>query len=40
VEFDLWYDVPVSAPITALRLYGGATLTDLKDERGTELRLP
>jgi hypothetical protein len=40
VEFDFWYDVPVSAPITALRLYGGATLTDLKDERGTELRLP
>lgn len=40
VEFDLWYDVPASARITALRLYGGATLTDLKDERGTELRLP
>ena len=39
VEFDLWYDIPAAAKVTALRLYGGATLTDMKDERGTELRL-
>ncbi|MFG2000185.1 DUF4352 domain-containing protein [Spirillospora sp. NPDC048911] len=40
VEFDLWYDIPAAAKPTALRLYGGSTLTDMKDEEGTDLRLP
>lgn len=40
VEFDLWYDVPAAARPVGLTLYGGSTLTDLKDQQGTELRLP
>ncbi|MFI0445266.1 DUF4352 domain-containing protein [Actinomadura sp. 6N118] len=40
VEFDLWYDIAAGAKATALRLFGGSTLTDMKDEEGTDLRLP
>ncbi|WP_153530491.1 DUF4352 domain-containing protein [Actinomadura macrotermitis] len=40
VEFDLWYDLPKNAKATALRLYGGITLMDMKDEQGVDLRLP
>lgn len=37
VEFDLYYDVPVDAEPTALRAFGGATLTDMKDVEGTDI---
>ncbi|MCT2587135.1 DUF4352 domain-containing protein [Actinophytocola gossypii] len=39
VEFDLYYDVPVDAEPVALRAFGGGTLTDMKDEEGTDLPL-
>jgi hypothetical protein len=39
VEFDLYYDVPVDVEPAALRAFGGATLTDMKDEQGTDLPL-
>ncbi|WP_214411091.1 DUF4352 domain-containing protein [Sphaerisporangium fuscum] len=39
-EFDLWYDIPKQARPTALVLYGGATLTDLKDLEGARAELP
>jgi uncharacterized protein DUF4352 len=39
VELDLWYDIPAGATPTGLRVYGGSTLTDLKDEQGTDLPL-
>lgn len=39
VEFDLYYDIPKDATPTALRVFGGPTLTDGKDERGTDLKL-
>lgn len=39
-EFDLWYDIPRSTRPAGLRLYGGSTLTDLKDAQGTDLELP
>ncbi|REE99778.1 DUF4352 domain-containing protein [Thermomonospora umbrina] len=37
VEFDIWYDIPTGARPTAMTLYGGSTLTDLKDVEGTSL---
>jgi hypothetical protein len=39
VEFDLYYDIPVGAKPTALRVFGGATLTDMRDEQGTDIAL-
>lgn len=39
-EFDLWYDIPKQARPQALVLYGGATLTDLKDKEGARAQLP
>ncbi|MBW4719933.1 DUF4352 domain-containing protein [Saccharothrix obliqua] len=39
VEYDVYYDLPATAKPMALRVYGGPTLTDLKDESGTEIRL-
>ncbi len=40
IQLDLWYDVPAGLKPTALRLFGGATLTDMKDIEGTDVRLP
>ena len=40
VEFDLYYDVPKTAKATALLVYGGPTLTDMKDLEGTKIALP
>ncbi|MPZ84343.1 MAG: hypothetical protein GEV28_29695 [Actinophytocola sp.] len=37
VEFDLYYDVPENAEPAALRAFGGATLTDMKDAEGTDI---
>lgn len=39
VEFDLYYDVPENAEPAALRAFGGATLTDMKDAEGTDIPL-
>ncbi|GLZ29524.1 hypothetical protein Lesp02_17140 [Lentzea sp. NBRC 105346] len=39
LEFDLYYDIPTDAKPLKLRVYGGPTLTDLKDEKGTDLPL-
>src|SRR5262245_9911099 len=39
VEFDLYYDVPKDAKAVALRVHGGPTLTDMNDEKGTDIRL-
>lgn len=39
VEFDLYYDVPKDAEPAALRVFGGPTLTDMKDEEGTDIKL-
>lgn len=39
LEYDVYYDVPKDAKPLALRVYGGPTLTDMKDETGTEIPL-
>ncbi|MFD1150257.1 DUF4352 domain-containing protein [Saccharothrix hoggarensis] len=39
LEYDVYYDLPKDAKPLALRVYGGPTLTDLKDESGTEIPL-
>ncbi len=39
VEFDVYYDVAKSAKPTALRAFGGPTLTDMKDLEGTDIPL-
>jgi hypothetical protein len=39
VEFDLYYDVPKDAKPAALRAFGGPTLSDMKDEEGTDIKL-
>ncbi|WP_447003474.1 DUF4352 domain-containing protein [Saccharothrix isguenensis] len=39
LEYDVYYDLPQDAKPLALRVYGGPTLTDLKDESGTEIPL-
>ncbi|QQQ80833.1 DUF4352 domain-containing protein [Saccharothrix sp. 6-C] len=39
LEYDVYYDLPTDAKPLALRVYGGPTLTDLKDESGTEIPL-
>lgn len=39
VEFDLYYDVAADAEPTALRAFGGPTLTDMKDAEGTDIPL-
>ncbi|RZS34914.1 hypothetical protein EV193_108264 [Herbihabitans rhizosphaerae] len=40
VEFDLYYDIPVDAKPTALRVFGGPTLTDMKDAESIDIPLP
>jgi hypothetical protein len=40
VQLDLWYDIPATARPSGMRLFGGATLTDMKDLEGTDIRLP
>ncbi|MFC5052341.1 DUF4352 domain-containing protein [Saccharothrix xinjiangensis] len=39
LEYDAYYDIPAGAEPRALRVYGGPTLTDLKDATGTEIPL-
>ncbi|MEU5879731.1 DUF4352 domain-containing protein [Spirillospora sp. NPDC047279] len=39
VEMDLWYDIPKTARPASLKLFGGSTLTDMKDLEGTDLKL-
>jgi hypothetical protein len=39
VEFDLYYDVAKDAKPVALRAFGGPTLTDMKDEEGTDIKI-
>lgn len=39
LEYDVYYDIPADAKPLALRVYGGPTLTDLKDGTGTEIPL-
>jgi hypothetical protein len=39
IEFDLYYDVPVNVGPKALRVHGGATLTDTTDSRSTDIPL-
>ena len=39
LEYDVYYDLPADAKPLALRVYGGPTLTDLKDEASTEIPL-
>ncbi|QFZ24751.1 DUF4352 domain-containing protein [Saccharothrix syringae] len=39
LEYDVYYDIPKEAKPQALRVFGGPTLTDLKDETGTEIPL-
>ncbi|MFD7654627.1 hypothetical protein ACFV4N_11685 [Actinosynnema sp. NPDC059797] len=39
LEYDVYYDIPAGAEPRALRVYGGPTLTDLKDATGTEIPL-
>lgn len=39
VEFDLYWDVAKDARPVALRAFGGPTLTDMKDEEGTDIKL-
>ncbi|WP_433263326.1 hypothetical protein ACQPZF_31895 [Actinosynnema sp. CS-041913] len=39
LEYDVYYDLPLTASPSALRVFGGPTLTDLKDESGTEILL-
>ena len=40
VEFDLYWDIPKDAKPVGLRVHGGPTLTDMKDENGTDIKLP
>ncbi|NUT47932.1 MAG: DUF4352 domain-containing protein [Saccharothrix sp.] len=39
LEYDVYYDLPKDAKPLALRVYGGPTLTDLKDDSSTEIPL-
>ncbi|MBB5955944.1 hypothetical protein FHS29_002525 [Saccharothrix tamanrassetensis] len=39
LEYDVYYDLPEDAKPLALRVFGGPTLTDLKDQSSTEIRL-
>jgi hypothetical protein len=39
-EFDLYYDIPKDAKVKALRVFGGATLSDQDDATGTDIPLP
>ncbi|MGM1057768.1 DUF4352 domain-containing protein [Saccharothrix sp. Mg75] len=39
LEYDVYYDLPDDAKPLALRVFGGPTLTDLKDETGTDIPL-
>ncbi|MEU4803136.1 hypothetical protein [Actinosynnema sp. NPDC023587] len=39
LEYDVYYDLPVDAKPLALKVYGGPTLTDLKDASSTEILL-
>jgi hypothetical protein len=37
LEFDLWFDIPKDAHPTALRAFGGGTLTDLSDDHSVDI---
>jgi len=39
LEFDLWFDIPKEAHPTALRAFGGGTLTDLADDHSVDIPL-
>jgi len=39
VEFDLYFDIPKTAKPVALRAFGGPTITDMKNEHGTDIKL-
>ncbi|CCH33944.1 hypothetical protein BN6_67070 [Saccharothrix espanaensis DSM 44229] len=39
LEYDVYYDLPADAKPLALKVYGGPTLTDLKDASSTEILL-
>jgi ABC-type uncharacterized transport system auxiliary subunit len=39
VEFDLYYDIPKDSKPTALRVFGGPTLADPKDQEGRDIPL-
>ena len=39
LEYDVYYDIPKDAKPLALKVFGGPTLADPKDESGTEIRL-
>ncbi len=39
LEFDLYYDVPVTASPNALRVFGGPTLADFNDATGVDIPL-
>lgn len=39
VEFDLYYDIPKTAKPVTLRVFGGPTITDMKNENGTDIKL-
>lgn len=39
LEYDVYYDLPKDAKPLALRVWGGPTFTDLKDETSTEIPL-
>jgi hypothetical protein len=40
LEFDLWFDIPKETHPSALRAFGGGTLTDLADDHGVDIPLP
>jgi hypothetical protein len=39
VEFDLYWDIPKDAKPAGVRVHGGPTLTDMKDEKGADIKL-
>ena len=39
VEFDLYWDIPKDRRPVALRAFGGPTITDMKNETGTDIKL-
>lgn len=39
LEFDLYYDIPKEAKPLKLKVFGGPTLTDMKDTTGADLPL-
>jgi hypothetical protein len=39
VEFDLYWDIPKGAKPVTLRVFGGPTITDMKNVNGTDVKL-